>query len=127
MTDWLVQYGIKRHKVDYDEIDVNDRLRLEEQINASRKNWHELLSLLDDIQGKYVEINLEISNLVKNVTEESIESGIRLNQLLSINDKYITLEAQQKALSAGMSMVNNQIDFCKNDLRILNSVFYNKF
>ena len=127
MLNWLVNYGIKQHSIDYEEIDINDRLRLQEQINDVRKNWYELLKLLDDIQSKYNEVSVEISNLVKDLTEESMRTGVRLNQLLSTNDRYIALESKQKALSAGMTMVNNQIDFCRNDLRILNNVFYNKF
>ena len=127
MLNWLVSYGVEQHKINYDELDVNDRTLLQEQINKSRKSWHQLLELLYDIQGKYMEVTREISEIAKRATERAATENTRVNTLLSSDNEYVALEAQQKALAAGMSMINQQIDFCKNDLRILNSVFYNKF
>ena len=127
MYEWLTNYGVKQHAVKYEEVDVNDRTMLQDQINEARRDWHQLLVLLDDIQGKYIEVSREIANLVKRLTEESMKENTRLNSLLATNDEYIALEAQQKALAAGISMVREQMDFSKNDLKILNSVFYQKF
>ena len=73
------------------------------------------------------EVSVEINNIVKELTENAVKNGTRLNQELSTNDEYIQLEAEQKALTVGVSLINGQIDYCKNDLRILNSVFYAKF
>lgn len=127
MYEWLVNYGVKQHSVKYEDVDVNDRLMLQDQINEGRRNWHDLLNLLDDVQGKYADVSAELAVLLKSLTEESIKDGVRLNTLLSTNDDYIALETRQKALGAGISMIKEQMEFFKNDLRILNSVFYNKF
>lgn len=125
MLDYLVNYGIQKTNIDFDDIDINDRLQLQEQINTVRSNYKKLLNLLDDIQGKY----LECSNDLSARTKELIISneGVKNNSMFMMDDAYMVLEAKQEALKTGMSMVNSQIEYCKSDLRILNSVFYNKF
>ena len=125
--EWLMNYGVQKHTFDFEDIDVTDKLMLQDQINKSRKEWHTLLMLLDDIQGKIIEINKRMATIVKDETQRAQSEGSRVNLLLSTNDEYVTLEAEQKALSAGVSLINGQMEFCKNDLRVLNSVFYNKF
>ena len=124
---WLALYGIQRHQFNFEDIDITDKLMLQGQINARRKEWHELILILDEVQGKLVAVSVEINNIVKELTENAVKNGTRLNQELSTNDEYIQLEAEQKALTVGVSLINGQIDYCKNDLRILNSVFYAKF
>lgn len=125
MLDYLINYGVKKHNMDYQDIDINDRLALQDQINEVRKNYSKLLNLLDDVQSKYLDCN---SRLAKKSKEIIIEAqGTRSNAAFSSNDEYLEIEAEQQALKSGISMINAQIDYCKNDLRILNSVFYNKF
>lgn len=126
MFDYLVNYGIQRHTFDYSDIDVNDRMALQDQINKVRRDYSDLLLLLDDIQGKILDCNERLSKRSKEIISNS-EGSRGINSILNNDDEYLTLEAEQQALKTGASMVNAQIDFCKNDLRILNSVFYNKF
>lgn len=90
-----------------------------------RKNYSNLLSLLDDVQGKSLDCTSRLSKKSKEIISESTNS--RNNSLFTTNDEYLEIEAEMQALKSGMNMINAQIDFCKNDLRILNSVFYNKF
>lgn len=125
MLDYLINYGVERHVVDYQDIDINDRLMLQEQINTVRKSYSKLLALLDDIQGKYLDVTSRLASKSKEIITEY--QGSRTNIAFNTNDDYIELEAEQQALKSGMNMINAQIDYCKNDLRILNSVFYNKF
>ncbi len=125
MFDYLINYGVQKHSFDYSDIDVNDRMALQDQINNVRRNYSQLLILLDDIQGKIINCNNEISQIIKQVSVENGSS--RLNSILNQNEEYVKLDAELQALKTGASMVNAQIDFYKNDLRILNSVFYNKF
>lgn len=125
MFDYLVNYGIKKHQINHDDLDINDRLMLQEQINKVRKNYSSLLNLLDDVQERYLNVSKKLTNRSKEIIESS--NGTRVNNIYSSDDEYISLEAEQQALKTGMQMINAQIDFCKNDLRILNSVFYNKF
>ena len=125
MFDYLINYGVKRHQFDYEDLDVNDRLMLQDQINKVRRDYSTLLNLLDEIQGKILECNKNISIRTKELIANS--DGGRVNNLLNNDDEYIALEAEQQALKAGSIMVNNQIEFCKSDIRLLNSVFYNKF
>ena len=125
MFEYLTNYGIKKHVVEYSEIDINDKLMLEEQINKARKNYHELLQLLDEVQAKYLECTKNLSKRSKEIIEQNFDK-VR-NNAFNSDEEYISLEAEQQALKAGMNMINAEIDFCKNDLRILNSVFYNKF
>lgn len=125
MFDYLVNYGIKKYQINHDDLDINDRLMLQEQINKVRKNYSSLLNLLDDVQERYLNVSKKLTNRSKEIIESS--NGARVNNIYSSDDEYISLEAEQQALKTGMQMINAQIDFCKNDLRILNSVFYNKF
>lgn len=125
MLDYLVNYGVQRHNFDYQDIDINDRLMLQEQINTVRSNYSKLLTLFDSIQSKYLDCTAKLAKKSKEIIGES--QGVRNNTAFSTNDEYLELEAEQLALKSGMNMVNAQIDYCKNDLRILNSVFYNKF
>lgn len=125
MLDYLINYGVQRHNFDYQDIDINDRLALQDQINEVRKNYSKLLSLLDDVQGKYLDCAARLAKKSKEIISEY--EGARTNAAFNTNDEYLMLEAEQQALKNGMNMINAQIDYCKSDLRILNSVFYNKF
>ena len=125
MLDYLINYGVETKALEYEDIDVNDRLLLQDQINTARKNYARCLKLLDEIQGKYVECSKELTKRVKQISMDATTS--RLNTALQNDDKYIELESEQTAYKIGIDMVKNQIDYYKNDLRILNSVFYNKF
>lgn len=125
MLDYLINYGVETKALEYEDIDVNDRLLLQDQINTARKNYARCLKLLDEIQGKYVECSKELTKRVKQISMDPATS--RLNTALQNDDKYIELESEQTAYKIGIDMVKNQIDYYKNDLRILNSVFYNKF
>lgn len=126
MFDYLVNYGIQKHSVNYEEIDINDRLLLQDQINSARKNYSKLISLLDDVHNKYLNCASKMSKITKRITLENV--GVRTtNSHFATDDEYMSLDAELQALKSGMAMINTQIDFYKNDLKILNSVFYNKF
>ena len=125
MLNYLLDYGVKSHTINYEELDINDRLMLQDQINKVRKNYYELLNLLDVVQDKYLECTKNMSKRAKELIAS--DGGSRTNSLLSSDEKYVTLEAESSALKTAMTMINGQIDFAKSDLRILNSVFYNKF
>lgn len=125
MFDYLLNYGVEKTTFNYEDVDIDDRLQLQSQINGVRKNYHKSLVLLDDIQNKFLETQSELSRRSKELLSNN--SGVRNNVLFSSDDKYVELEAKLEALKIGLSMVNSQIEYYKNDLRILNSVFYNKF
>lgn len=127
MLDYLVNYGVKKHSVNYEDIDVNDRLALQDQINEVRRNYSNLLKLLDDVQGKYLDCKNRLSRKSKEIISDCKVQGIRANEVFATDDDYLSLEAEEQALKSGLQMINNQIEYCKSDLRILNSVFYNKF
>ena len=127
MLDYLVNYGVKKHTISYEDVDINDRLALQDQINDVRRNYSKLLKLLDDVQGKYIDCKNRLSRKSKEIISDCKLQGIRANEVFATDDEYLELEAEAEALKSGLQMINNQIDFCKSDLRILNSVFYNKF
>lgn len=125
---WLMQYGVKRQaSVDYDDLDIHDKLMLEGQINKARKNCGQLLQLMDEIQEELVSVSRKMSLLVKRLTEDAERENKRVNILLSTDAEYIELEAKRDALRAGLSMVKENLDQCRSDLRILNSAMYQKF
>lgn len=126
MLEYLINYGIGKHTVKYEDVDVIDKMNLQEQINKIRKDYYDLLNLLDEVQEKFLECNAKISRRTKEIISENVGSSMR-NSVFSSDEEYVALEAEQTALKTGISMINNQIEFCKSDLRILNSVFYNKF
>ena len=125
MLDYLINYGIKNHTISYEELDVIDKMQLQDQINKVRREYYDLLKLLDEVQSKNLEITKKLSNRSKELISENITS--RTNVILNSDDEYIELESEQLALKSGISMINNQLEFCKTDLKILQSVFYNKF
>ena len=125
MLEYLINYGVKKHTVDHSDIDINDRLALQDQINQVRRNYSDLLSLFDDVQSKSLDCTARLSRKSKEIISEG--QGTRNNAAFITNDEYLEIDAEMQALKSGMTMINAQIDFCKNDLRILNSVFYNKF
>lgn len=127
MIEWLTNYGVKRASWDPQDLDVYDKLHLQDQINAVRRQWVELLQCLDSTQERLLQINLEMSQLVRDMNEKATVDGVRVNSLLSVSDDYIKLEAQQKALQVAIGMINSQLDLCKSDIRILNSAMYGKF
>lgn len=125
MLDYLINYGVKRHVIEYEDIDITDKLNLQDQINKVRKEYFQLLSLLDDVQKRYLDVTNSLSKRSKELIQENTSS--RNNAIFSSDDEYVSLEYEQLALKNGMNMINSQIEFCKSDLKILNSVFYNKF
>lgn len=125
MFEYLINYGIKANEVNYEDVDINDRLHLEEQINMVRKNYHSLLTLVDEINDSILQCSRKMSQLTKELMLKN--EGTSVNRLLSSDEKYIEYEAKLQALKVGLNSANNLIDYCKNDLRVLNSVFYNKF
>lgn len=128
MLNYLIKYGIdnQNNSTDIEDLDVNDRLVLQEQINRTRKNQFKLIKLTDDIQNKILDTQIEIRKLTSDIISNNDGSKTR-NDLFNTNDEYLELEAKLDALKSGLNIVNQQIDMCKSDLRILNSVFYNKF
>ena len=127
MLNYLIKYGIScQNNDDFNDLDINDRLVLQEQINRVRKNQMKLIKLTDDIQDKIINVQNEIRQLTSEIVKNNPDTRNR-NDLFNTNDDYLELEAQLDAFKSGLSIVNQQIDMCKSDLRILNSVFYNKF
>lgn len=125
MFEYLKKYGVKSTQIEFDEIDINDRLRLQDQINLVRRNYHSLLKLHDSVQADYLKTSEEMSKRYKTINQESLERVT--NTTLNMDDEYTELEYKQQALKSGLSEIQMMIEFCKSDLRILNSVFYNKF
>lgn len=125
MLEYLIDYGIQKQPMEFEELDINDRMELQHQINSTRKSYLKLLNLYNDIQGKFIDANSELSQRTKDLISNS--DGQRGNKIFNTDQEYIKLEAKIDALKAGMGMVQSQIDYYKSDLRILNSVFYNKF
>lgn len=125
MLEYLIEYGVEKHNFNIDEVDINDRLALQEQINHARFSCHKLLVLADEIQNKILECSKKLGQRSKKLILENNSS--RINQVLNSDDEYLTLDAELQALKSGLNMVNSEINFYQTDLRILNSVFYNKF
>ena len=71
--------------------------------------------------------HLEFCHVPKVLTEDAERENKRVNILLSTDVEYIELEAKRDALRAGLSMVKENLDQCRSDLRILNSAMYQKF
>lgn len=127
MLNYLIKYGVHcQNNDDFNDLDINDRLVLQEQINRVRKNQMKLIKLTDDIQDKIINVQNEIRQLTSEIVKNNPDTRNR-NDLFNTNGDYLELEAQLDAFKSGLSIVNQQIDMCKSDLRILNSVFYNKF
>lgn len=128
MLSYLVNYGVNRLDIDYTDLDVNDRLALESQINEQRKNYDSLMKLLDEVQEKYLYASRRLSKRTKELIEDVIPSSdMKANDVFRTDDEYLNIEYEIEALKVGMQTINNQIEYARNNLRILNSVFYNKF
>lgn len=127
MFDYLLSYGVERHTPAYQELDIHDKLMLQDQINTARRGYFEMLQLMDEVQSKMLEVSERMKQESKRVMEQAGSEGVRPNSLFSQDDEYLSLEAKKEALSAGMNLITEQLNFYKNDLRILNSAFYAKF
>jgi hypothetical protein len=132
MLNYLIDYGInqsKKNKETFEELDINDREALQGQINNARKEYRDLLVLVDTINDKLLHAQKILNERTKSIIQESTSnpSNLKRNDIFSTDDEYLELDAEISAYKAGIQMINNRIDFCKSDLRILNSVFYNKF
>ena len=127
MLNYLLAYGVSQKAPRFEEIDINDKMALESQINTTRKNYFDLLKLMDEIDGKLLEVKQKISAKSKTVIEDAKKQGVRPNELYSTDEDYLKLDFEREALMAGKEMISKQITFIQSDLRILNSTFYNKF
>lgn len=121
----LLNYGIKIHEIDYEELDVLDKVEAQDQINRVRREYAKLIKLSGNIQEMLLDANKELNVLTKAIIEEA--GGARSNTIFSSNSEYIEIEARISAYKTGLRMTEDQIDFYKGDLRILNSVLYNRF
>ena len=130
MLKYLINYDIETEIKNEDimteyEIDINDRMILQEQINNIRKTYFRLIKLFDELQANLVSFESEKDKktayyLTKfSNRNERIENQSNDIELLDINTK-IT------ATKEAMKTVSNQIDFVKSDLRFLSNSMYNK-
>jgi len=124
MFDYLINYGVNKFENKFQDIDINDRLLLQDQINTARKNYNDLLLLLDDVNNKSLTCNEKMSKRTKELIQQN--GGVKNNAIFD-DEEYMQLDAEAQALKVGINMIRNQIEFVQTDLRILNSVFYNKY
>lgn len=115
MFEWLTNYGVKQHEFEHKDLNIDDRLMLQDQINDVRKSYHDMLILLDEVQGMYDENARKMAAKIKTLNAKSIEENVRVTLIMNSDDEYLELDATQKALSAALSMINNQIDYFKSD------------
>ena len=81
-----------------------------------------------DMREIIISHQIELTLLSKRYKAINVESVERVtNATLNMDDEYTELEFKQQALKSGLAEIQMSIEFCKSDLRILNSVFYNKF
>jgi hypothetical protein len=129
MIEYLMNYGVKgvqkQSSFKFEDLNVDDRLALQDQINMVRKRYFQLMEVLDDVQARLLAVSKRIAQRSKLLIESN--GATRSNAIFQSDNEYLEADAEREALKAGMKMINEQLDFYKNDLRILNSVFYNKF
>lgn len=127
MLNYLMAYGVSAKAPRFEEIDINDKIAMEDQINGIRSDYFKLITLMDELDGKILDVKKRIKIKSKYIIEKARSEGLKPNELFSTDDEYIELEYELEALKAGKEMVASQISFAQNDLRILNSTFYSKF
>lgn len=105
------------------ELDITDKSLLQEQINQVRKTYLRLIKLFDNLQGEYIETKSLLSQ--KN-RELLLEFEVRSDRVEAEakDPEHGYLVEKLDALRESMKAVTSQIDFIKNDMRVLNSSMY---
>ena len=130
MLKYLINYDIETEIKNEDimteyEIDINDRMILQEQVNNIRKTYFRLIKLFDELQA----------NLVNFESEKDKKTSYYLTKFSNRNERIenqsgdielLDLDTKIMATKEAMKTVSNQIDFVKSDLRFLSNSMYNK-
>ena len=130
MLKYLINYDIETEIKNEDimteyEIDINDRMILQEQVNNIRKTYFRLIKLFDELQV----------NLVNFESEKDKKTSYYLTKFSNRNERIenqsgdielLDLDTKIMATKEAMKTVSNQIDFVKSDLRFLSNSMYNK-
>ena len=130
MLKYLINYDIETEIKNEDimteyEIDINDRMILQEQVNNIRKSYFRLIKLYDELQANMINFESEKDKKIAyyltkfSNRNERIENQSSDIELIDINTKIL-------ATKEAMKTVGNQIDFIRNDLRFLSNSMYNK-
>ena len=130
MLKYLINYDIETEIKNEDimteyEIDINDRMILQDQVNNIRKSYFRLIKLYDELQANMINFESEKDKKIAyyltkfSNRNERIENQSSDIELIDINTKIL-------ATKEAMKTVSNQIDFIRNDLRFLSNSMYNK-
>ena len=107
------------------EIDINDRIMIQEQINNSRKAYRKLIVLFDNLQNDLFENENKLNKLMRNVYL-NCDNRVDASKIMQTDPEIIAVKEAIEALKMSMKTVSNHMDLVKSDLRILNSAMYNK-
>ena len=107
------------------EIDINDRIMIQEQINNSRKAYRKLIVLFDNLQNDLFENENKLNRLMRNVYL-NCDNRVDASKIIQTDPEIIAVKEAIEALKMSMKTVSNHMDLVKSDLRILNSAMYNK-
>ena len=107
------------------EIDINDRIMIQEQINNSRKAYRKLIVLFDNLQNDLFENENKLNKLMRNVYL-NCDNRVDASKIMQTDPEIIAVKEAIEALKMSMKTVSNHMDLVKSDLSILNSAMYNK-
>lgn len=119
MLEQLVNFGkeVDPSVKEFNEIDITDKLMLEEQVNAARKAWFKTLEIIDGVRA----------DIIKNESEiRKIKAGKKAAELL-LDEEYRKVMEKSDILQAQLSAAQGLLDFHKFSAKMLNSSMYSKF
>ena len=107
------------------EIDINDRIMIQEQINNSRKAYRKLILLFDNLQNDLFDNENKLNKLMRNVYL-NCDNRVDASKIMQTDPEIIAVKETIEAIKMSMKTVSSHMDLVKSDLRILNSAMYNK-
>jgi len=128
MLSYLIEFGSEvpgPEIFEYQDLDIIDLEKLQDQMNLYRTRQRKLLDLYDSLQRDLIMYNKQLSKKTLEVTSDSQNTRDK-NQKLSANSDIVELKDAIEGLKMSMNTVARELDFIKSDIYILRSAMYQK-
>lgn len=109
--------------MDFQPIDITDKTILQEQINNTRNTHFAMIGLLDKT---YKDIN-KVKKSMMDLEASWYINGENPRSKVKTDSDYLEMKEELEGLLSSEKIIKENIEFLKQDARLLNSTMYQKF
>lgn len=123
MLKYLISFDESELPEIPDSLDISDRTILQEQINETRRSHIKLIRLYDKLKGDRLAASSKAAEIKREISMEFSGRNDRASEM-NANEELQLLLGKIEAFDIAIETIKYQMEFIKNDIRILaNSMF----